>query len=474
MGNSVPKEVINGFAEYGANFFALYDYSNKNLDDGIFCISESPFSLKLATQWTDTPKAGILKKLETINGKAATIAQTLTGKDYDVVLAGDATYVRYAGVERMRYSTQVTTLTQSYYTETNARVKLSNASEIETFLTSNGLPYVNGSVIATVVNNALTLPVGLAEKVMDISNTIKNTDSETLDVTTALATVSTMIKTATAIQENIKIKLNEFAAALNAYVKENFKNKQAVRTTGGQVTRTITTNELVVGNPSSINQEPPPEYTNELTASWIDSKGNARTIVTIKHLRKKLSELQDDVNSPSAEDIKKVKNFKENEWKKKNKVNFESGWKDTIIKSLISENTDDKDNKKSGLSMFLSSWEQKIHDEYESATKQSVHNEQVVQRDLTKVKMSKNAVATIVDGLLNLGDDHLYGSFDHRIKPCVLFYSLAGRIIKDHVLISDWSETENTWGFTNTFSISMEKAEIDTWKNFQEHRMISA
>lgn len=97
--NEIPKEVLAGFAEYGVNFFAIYDYTGVKHGGHIFCITEKPFEFKMAVNWADTAKASLLKKLTELQGKAADIAQMVTKTDFSIVPAGEATYKKYTGVE---------------------------------------------------------------------------------------------------------------------------------------------------------------------------------------------------------------------------------------------------------------------------------------------------------------------------------------------------------------------------------------
>ncbi len=467
--HGVPEDVLRGFAEYGANFFALYTYTKRVESQPIYCITEKPFSFKVSTEWSDTPKTSLAKKLSTINGTFGSIAQTITGKDYDLCLAGNSTYVRYSGVDRLKYDAQVTVLNQNYTNSSKAFQRLSTATEIEEFLMKNGLPKVNEQSFGQLAQNVLQVPMDAVEKVVDISDKIQQNVSQ-LDETTALALLSAMNKASKAIKEFVSKEISNIDTALRKDNDSDVLSYSRLLSTGNLMPKYSRIDFAITchddGNSIEIKISE--------TGGGGETIGRGKTFLTINHLGDEIEDLMEKINENNTEATRKqILDFYVNKWKPLDKffeISKDGSWTD-IISNFIKDASykSERKLKFASLSSKIAELREEIIKKRKDNGEDNINGR--ILKETGKLKESKSTINDILNNMLNLGDASSYGNFEHRIVPCILYYSIAGKIIRDHVLVSSWSASENIWGFSTVFNISLEKAEVDTWETFSERML---
>lgn len=512
---TAPPEVRKGFAEYGANFFALYSYRGAKLGDSIFCITETPFNMKYSTTWADTAKAGILKKLLSVEGKAADIAQMVTGKDLSVVPAGEATYVKYTGVDRLKYSTKIKVLNDPYTKTKNNFAPLSDAIAIRKFLVNNGLPTVDESVVRQTIENFFSLPTDTAANLVDAMITIKDVQSVDWDTTTSLNVLGKMGSAAEKAQEIIEKERDALQKAYHKAMSDYIiqKRSKGVYLETNYMTGTKTVEEIKT-------------YTRWLPGpfAWIAEKvvEKVRRAVPVDMTFDNDEANREWLNKAIKIDIErdgnKIADYKHRGYK--TTLEFDTWFDTAIIESnhLASDILESNLNYAEDISAAIEMWKKWTSHRYckrtdnwnkactafgvQEGKNDEYHDENIkdylgeVDKILTRIETDTTKLYNDVDGeiakvikdkakesasvqkLNDLGDlimggSKAFGELDnrkqslHRITPCILFFTFGGIIFAEHVLISDWSQNEDVWGFNSEFTIGMEKAEVDSWSHYK-------
>lgn len=470
--NEIPQEVLAGFAEYGVNFFAIYDYTGVKHGDRIFCITEKPFEFKMAVNWTDTAKASLLKKLTELQGKAADIAQMVTKTDFSIVPAGEATYKKYTGVERMKYDTSVTVLDNNY-TASLAKSKLSTSTEIESFLNAHAMPIVNDNMIKAFIDNFIDLPVQTADSAFGIVKIMKDTKVDSASMAAAGSVITNMRDCATELIEFANKTQATFKTALLKDLDEYVKAKNGVNT---KVTIKEGWNkDLTADNAWKVlDDKIKLDFQDNNNETFIQFDfASDKDILKITHLKDEILSIQNDFCGMT--EYSKVFDFYKERWLKEVKPEIckddnDFTWRKVLKYYDIEEN--DVLNE-SGANSFLKET-QAVTIRFTQGCEDIIKKykdkcENVSLRDAEKIKQSKSKAHELADYVININKQ--YGEFNHRMSPCILYFSLAGMIFQEHVLITNWSQNENVWGFDTKFNISMEKAEIESWPVYLRERI---
>lgn len=481
---NIPDEVLNGFAEYGANYFALYDYSDRKYNTSIHCITESPFSMSFNLNWVDTAKASLLKKMAEITGKVADVAQILGKNDYTIVQTGESTYVKYNGMERQSYNAQIVVLNQGYTTN-RAIGKLSSARDIESFLKANALPLVGTDVISQLVNNFFQAPVDVVDNVVGTIGKIRgfNINVENFKQSTIDTVVGCMDDARNSIaklfmryKDELQKELQEAVVdfilaekeadhevkiAISGWFDVNF-NKKKEDEIRDFIKKKVTIDFEEKGDGNTVKRAD----TYRIQVEFPHTSTFDKDLVTAKVYGEKVT---DDFKNKGANVSYALKAFYDNDWS-----NMKGSFtiKKDILNKLLSlydfrvNEAEEFDKRNWNYSKVLDVLEN-MKSEYDNIVDDSckkiegifkVSNQQAVTE-------SKSAFDHVVDSLINVQKE--YGDFNHRITPCVLFFSFGGLIFSEHVLITNWSKNENVWGFNTNFDITMEKAEVQSWQTYE-------
>jgi hypothetical protein len=478
----IPKEVMKGFAEYGANFFALYNYDKRQLNGSIYCISEKPFTLKMGAKWKESAKASLAKKLIAIEEKAAGLCQIINQQDYSVVNAGDTTYDRYAGVENISYDAQMTVL-NAPYTSVKAEAKLSTPADVEDFLAQNALPRVDNKITKTLVNNFAQVAVDTPRMFVDTMSTIKETSSSTQDVTTNLSILREMITASKKLRALTDTYKEKYAAAIRStvtkYVLEKLSDGKKLSTSlravfSQDLNRSNAETEITKRFRIKMNGGPNSDsyYLNLVLDGYTNQHYD---IIGITDFYDSLLGLQEKANSEGFA-YEKIYEFYKTKWTAEVRVNSPSvdcavPWVRLLRFFKISIN--DKDPEDAVIPTDKCKEITDLNDEYESFCKVIIDetNSRIASlgKNAQKVKESKSKLEELADSFITFQPE--FGDFNQRISPLVLFYSVGGMICADHVIIKSWTETPDLWGFNSKFSINMEKAEIESYPDFYSNRM---
>ena len=512
----IPENVMKGFAEYGANFVALYDYSGSKLGlDYIYGICETPLSLKMSAKWKDSAKTSLAKKLLSIEGKAADIAQGLIQKDLSVVNAGDTTYSRYAGVDELSYDVQMKLLNQHYTTAgtNDTHCVLSSECEVNNFLARNGLPKVSKKITSTIVNNLTEIAVSIPEKVVNTMAVIKDTAANPKDVNTAISILKRLKDCADALCEKMTAYANDYDTlvknTLTDYITKQLNSNKTVKRDNWQqlknddnitekinyvkVSSDTTSDEayIYVKAESSYNATYPSSYSS-------DVQPVKHTLIGLKTYKARIAEFWNEIvkNNPTEEHLAAFLDFYENEWKSGiGKARELSTGEYEQIKNLSTQPAYILDRLLyiAGINVagdaavetrqgYLSGNHPRAYmadftnlNTRVSSDCEAKINE--VKRDIEenalqsgeKKAESKNTLEKLADSFLQVQKP--FGELDQRITPCILFYSIGGMIFKDHVLIKSWSQSPDTWGFSTQYNISLEKAEVEDYSTFYNERI---
>ena len=482
----IPKEVIKGFAEYGANFFALYNYEGARRNNSIYCISEKPFTLKMGAKWKESAKASLAKKLIALEEKAAELCQIINQKDYSVVNAGDTTYDRYDGVEKISYDAQMTVL-NAPYTKVKAEAKLSLPTEVEDFLAHNALPKVDDKITNTLITNIAQIAVDTPNKMIEVLAQIKETSSSPQDMVANQAILNQMISTSKALRALTDTYKERYAKAIRCtvteYVLEKLSEGKKLSTSLGTWFTSQDLNkdnaETEINNRFSIvinGDEDSDSYYLNLTLDNTGPSNDNYDIIGIIDFYESLLKLREDANSEDF-DFGKINEFYKNRWTKEVKVNSPPvncavPWVRLLRFFKISIDDNNSDD-----AVIPPDKCKKITDlnaEYEASCKEIIdtanHNIAIYSKDTQKVKESKNKLEEIANLYIE-SQTREFGKFNQRISPLILYYSIGGMIFADHVVITSWTETPDLWGFNTKFSINMEKAEIESYPDFYDERI---
>lgn len=478
----IPKEVMKGFAEYGANFFALYNYEKRQLNNSIYCISEKPFTLKMGAKWKESAKASLAKKLIALEEKAAGLCQVINQRDYSVVNAGDTTYDRYAGVENISYDAQMTVLNASY-TNAKAEAKLSTPAVVEDFLAHNALPKIEAKITKTLVNNIAQVAVDTPSKIVGTMSIIKETSSSPQDVTTNLSILREMITASKRLRTLTNTYKEKYAAAIRStvtkYVLEKLSDGAKISTS----LKVVASQELNKSNAETeitkrfwIEMDGGPNsdsyYLSLVLDGWLNQHYN---IIGITDFYDSLLDLEKEANDEGFA-YEKINEFYKTKWAAEVRVNSSSvdcaaPWIRLLRFFKISIN--DKDPEDAIIPTDKCKEITDLNAEYESFCKVIIDetNSKIARlsKDAKKEKESKSKLEKLADTVITVQQE--FGDLNQRISPLVLFYSVGGMICADHVIIKSWTETPDLWGFNTKFSINMEKAEIESYPDFYSNRM---
>lgn len=479
----IPKEVMKGFAEYGANFFALYNYENRQLNNSIYCISERPFTLKMGAKWKESAKASLAKKLIALEEKAAELCQIINQRDYSVVNAGDTTYDRYAGVENISYDAQMTVL-NAPYTSTKAEAKLSVPADVESFLAYNALPKASENITKTLVNNFAQIAVDTPNKIVDTMSIIKETSNSTQDVTSNLSILREMINASKKLRTLTDTYKEKYAAAIRStvtkYVLEKLSDGKKLSTSLGvllgsqDLNKSNAETEITKRFRIEINGGPSSDsyYLNLVLDGIVNSDYD---IIGIVDLYDSLLDLQEKTYSGDFA-YEEINKFYKTRWTADVRVNSPSvdcaaPWIRLLRFFKISING--KDSEDAVISTEKCKEITDLNAEYESSCKTIIDetNSKIagLSKNAQKEKASKSKLEELANSVITVSKE--FGDINQRISPLVLFYSIGGMICADHVIIKSWSETPDLWGFNTKFSINMEKAEVESYPDFYSNRM---
>ena len=483
MSNSVgdiPQEVMKGFAEYGANFFALYDFTGAKLNaKPLFCISEKPFGMKMAAEWKESAKASLAKKLIGIEGKAAELCQIINQRDYSVVNAGDTTYDRYNGMKNLTYETQVTVLSTPY-PSVDATAKLSTASEVESFLSTNALPRVSDKITGELVKNFAQVAVDTPQKIVDAMSIIKDTSADTADAKSNWAKLGTMISTAKKLRELTNQYKNKYNSAIQNTVAEYIIEKLS---DGAKVSTTVGSN--IDFNKDNTKMEVMRRFNIGISGDDSDDSyylnltidndvcNQEYNIIGITDLYDTLIDLQIEANSEGYS-FDQITEFYKNRWSKEVKVNSPGidnavPWVRLLKFFEITINDQPQDILPTDKCKRITD----LNAEYEAACKVIIDEANVAiakdSKDAQKEKDSRNKLEKLADSFITF--QRPFGEFNQRITPLILYYTFAGMIFADHVVVTSWTESPDLWGFNTKFSINMEKAEIESFADFYHSRV---
>lgn len=475
---TVPDEVINGFAEYGANFFGIYSYNDGVLtSDGIHCITESPFNLNFNLEWVDTPKAGLLKKITSLQSKTAEKAQMFLKNDYTVVPTGDATYVKYAGVKRQSYSAKVKVLNTGY--NSKAHLQLSRAEKIEEFLNKNALPLLSNDVVVRAVNNLFKMPTDLADNMIEAMDVIKNTSVPDNDWTVVIAdAVFAAMKEYSSKIRDIYDKhsfslFHAYSYALMKFVELHKDENPEFGANGAAFYDTDMNDSSDAASTFDLYAKIDIEDAdNDTIQLQFGHKGTAAatmdtTLFFTKHYWESLDKI-DKSRGNEAEFINKVADLYRS-WKSNRPYDDKGRWHDFFKEYKIQVNDEIGKYEHDYDYSSVDSEVKKLQEECVQAKEEAAKKIAIATESSTMKENSNNKIVELCDSIINVKP---YGEFDHRITPCILFFALGGIIFAEHVLITKWSQHDDNWGYTTEFDISMEKAEVESWKSWCNDIMV--
>lgn len=447
-----------GLAEFGPNYFVLRCVGNNEPNDIIGGIMETPINFKVNTSWADTGKASLLKKMYNMESSIAAGIGAVAGIDMTVPLLGESTFKQYVGVSEIDYHLKTTVFNGKAFSDTGV---VSNGAEITNFLKKHAT--INSSLngFETGFTNVLKSPFKVFDKINQVTDLL-NTVEETFDSNQANQAWAACYKFYNAVVELTK----SFKTDMNVVLQRIYeKTKKLAIKTGDSEPEGFS--DLVIKTTDSngkkldeIRISMNPKVLGWKILNWFSDGAGRDDIV-------KINAYGALIDSYSEQSIRTANNQVLNDeihdlLIKCMNTQFsvaESDFIENFMEQMNKDDTEYNNIKVECNNLFydlIKKYNEKLFDK-----------KKAILSSKTQIPLAEqNSKFTQAADILLFSKDKTFGQFDHHISPCLLYFSLCGKIFTEPVLVKGWSVNNNVWNFKTEFDITFERARIDTYEGF--------